>query len=158
MGLHGSGAGCGMGQGWGTSARWPRVQGQMLEVQEQLLGGAAPAVGGAAPRAQGYRVQCWWAQWAVGHRANWETGLCLKCQAGRGTECSATRLGELGVGVPAKKAQWAAMPGQGLLGAVPAGTVGCVCSTSQAGALGTPSAAQEGRHKQRIDSSNGDNP
>lgn len=108
MGLHGSGAGCGMGQGWGTSARQPRVQGQMLEVQEQLLGGAAP-------RAQGYRVQCWWGQWAVGHRANWERGLCLKCQPGV-QSAVLTRLGELGVGVPTKKAQWAAMPGQGLLG------------------------------------------
>lgn len=51
MGLRGSGARAGL-------ARQPGVQGQMLEVQEQLLGGAAPAVG----------VQ------PHGHRADWAGG------------------------------------------------------------------------------------
>lgn len=85
---------------------------------------------------------------AAGDSGLWGTGL-----TGQGALCKMPARQGFRVQCQPRRHSGLQCQGKGFWGAVPAGTVHCACSTSQAGALGTLSAAQERRQKQRTDPS-----
>lgn len=139
MGLRGSGARAGLGDFCTTA----RGAGTDVGGARAALGGCSTSCWGAAPRAQG----------RLGR------GLRIKCQPGRGCRvqchrawgaggCSASQEGTVGCSARARASGVQCQQGRGAMGAVPA----------RQGLWGPLSAAQEGRQKQRTDSSHGDNP